>query len=150
MGRVNRVVFRVVVLILFGASAATSPGRLSFAAEKNHSRGINCDIQKQACVQSLSDREVRLNITPKPVKAMEELTFHVELTGPPPLQLPHIDLGMPGMKMGPNRVHLKSTGKNSFAGKGVIVRCPSGRTTWRATVTIPERGAVDFIFNVIY
>ena len=150
MGGISRGVIRVMVSILFGAAAVTSPGRLSFAADKNHSRGINCDIHKQACVQSLSDREIRLNITPKPVKAMTDLAFYVKISGETLDLLPHIDLGMPGMNMGPNRVRLKAVGQNSYAGRGVIVKCPSGRTIWRATVTIPEIGAVDFIFNVIY
>ena len=150
MGRVSRIVFRVTALILFWAVAVTSPGRISFAAEKNQSRGINCDIQKQACVQSLSDHEVRLNITPKPVKAMTDLAFYVKISGRVLDHPPYIDLGMPGMNMGPNRIRLEPVGQNSYAGKGVIVKCPSGRTIWRATVTIPEKGAVDFIFKVIY
>jgi hypothetical protein len=30
------------------------------------------------------------------------------------------------------------------------VRCPSGRRTWRATVTIPDVSQADFIFDAIY
>jgi hypothetical protein len=57
---------------------------------------------------------------------------------------------MPGMEMGRNHVELKSVGSGEFQGTGVIVRCPSGRTIWRATVTIPDQGTIDFIFDVIY
>ena len=57
---------------------------------------------------------------------------------------------MPGMKMGPNRVELKNTGNGAYEGRGVIVRCPSGRRTWFAHVTIPGTGEVKFIFDVIY
>ena len=35
-------------------------------------------------------------------------------------------------------------------GQGVIVRCPSGKRIWRATVTLPSIGNVDFTFDVVY
>jgi hypothetical protein len=49
-----------------------------------------------------------------------------------------------------DRMLLKSSGKFTYKGWSVIVRCPNGRRTWRATVTIPEVGQTDFIFDVIY
>jgi hypothetical protein len=57
---------------------------------------------------------------------------------------------MPGMKMGPNRVVLKEVGEGIYEGAGVIVRCSSGRRTWRATITFSDLGEVKFIFDVIY
>ena len=111
---------------------------------------INCDAHKGTCSQTLGDLTVSLEITPRPVKAMQDLVFTVFISGNPPPQSPYIDLGMPGMKMGPNRVALKNTGSGAYEGRGVIVRCPSGRRTWFANVTIPEAGEVKFIFNVIY
>ena len=65
-------------------------------------------------------------------------------------QLPYIDLGMPGMNMGPNRVQLKPVGKDTYEGQGVIVKCPSDRRIWQARLTIPDVGQADFIFDVIY
>ena len=93
-----------------------------------------------------------LAVTPRPVKAMQDLLFQVTFSAklPPNTMLPYIDLGMPGMKMGPNRVQLKSAGNDTYEGRGVIVKCPSGRRTWRATVTFPDLGQTDFIFDVIY
>ncbi len=111
---------------------------------------INCDIQHHACTQTVSNMTVTLDVQPKPVKAMENLTFQVSLNNYTSTKVPFIDLGMPGMNMGRNHVDLKKTGPNQFQGQGVIVRCPSGKTIWRATVTIPQTGKVDFIFDVIY
>jgi hypothetical protein len=110
----------------------------------------NCNIQEGSCTLDLSGHKVTLDIHPKPVKAMNDLTFRVTLTGEPLSSLPYIDLGMPGMKMGPNRVVLKEVGEGIYEGAGVIVRCSSGRRTWRATVTFPDLGEVKFIFDVIY
>jgi hypothetical protein len=89
-------------------------------------------------------------MSPKPVKAMKDITFRVKITGKTPTSNPYIDLGMPGMKMGPNRVSLKQMGQGLYEGTGIIVRCPSGRRTWNARVTVPTLGAVEFVFDVLY
>ena len=126
-----------------------APGRIS--AGDKYQEMINCDLHHGACTQNLAGSTVTLTVTPQPVKAMQDLLFQVTFTGK--LQsntMPYIDLGMPGMNMGPNRVQLKSAGIANYAGQGVIVRCPSGRRTWQATVTIPDIGQTEFIFDVIY
>jgi hypothetical protein len=96
--------------------------------------------------------DIRLDVTPKPVWAMRDLVFTVTLSGNSrsPETPPVIDLSMPGMDMGPNRVKMKSIGKNVFEGKGIIVKCPSGHRVWKATVTVPHIGQTEFIFDVIY
>lgn len=111
---------------------------------------INCDAHKGVCSQSSGDLTVSLEITPRPVTAMQDLVFKVSIEGATPAQPPHIDLGMPAMKMGPNKVALKSTGNGNYEGHGVIVRCKSGKRTWFANVIVPEAGEVKFVFDVIY
>ena len=88
---------------------------------------INCDAHNGVCSQSLGIHTVSLEIMPRPVKAMQDLVFKVSVSGNPPSKAPYIDLGMPAMKMGPNRVLLKPAGRGHYEGKGVIVRCKSGR-----------------------
>ena len=113
---------------------------------------INCDLHDEACVQRIGEMGVILEVTPRPVQAMTDLVFKVTLSGngPSPQSPPYIDLNMPGMDMGPNQVKMKTMAPKVYEGKGVIVRCPSGHRIWRATVTIPDRGKADFIFDVIY
>jgi hypothetical protein len=141
------ILFSVVILTAFLLAA---PGRTS--AGDKYQEMINCDLHRGACTQNLSGSTVTLAVAPRPVKAMQDLLFQVTLTGklPPNTKLPYIDLGMPGMNMGPNRVQLKSVGVATYEGQGVIVRCPSGRRTWQATVIIPDVGQTEFIFDVIY
>jgi hypothetical protein len=91
-----------------------------------------------------------LDILPKPVKAMRDLTFVLHLTGKKPDANPYIDLDMPAMHMGRNRVRLEPAAKDGYRGKGVIVRCASGKRTWKATVTVPGSGVVEFVFDVVY
>ena len=110
----------------------------------------DCDIHARSCQKALASRTVELDIHPKPVTAMQDLTFRVTISGEPLDQAPFIDLGMPGMHMGPNRVQLKSTGQGTYEGAGVIVRCKSGKRIWRATVTLPNIGKADFTFDVVY
>ena len=139
--------FTVAFLAVFLLAA---PGRIS-AGEKNQEM-INCNLHKGSCHQFLSETGVTLDVSPKPIKAMQDLLFQVTFSGklPPNTKRPYIDLGMPGMKMSPNRVQLQSVGYHTYEGRGVIVKCPSGRRIWSATVTIPDVGYADFIFDVIY
>jgi hypothetical protein len=111
---------------------------------------VDCDIQSGGCRKQINGRTIDLNIFPKPVKAMQDLIFQVEISGNPLSKAPFIDLGMPAMKMGPNRVTLKKNGAATYGGQGVIVRCKSGKTIWQATVTLPDVGSVVFTFDVIY
>jgi len=112
---------------------------------------INCDAHQGACSQLLGTRTVSLEISPRPVKAMQDLVFKVSISGSPPAKSPpYIDLGMPAMKMGPNRVVLKPAAQGNYEGQGVIVRCKSGRRTWFGNVVIPETGEVKFVFDVVY
>lgn len=139
--------FCVVILTVF---LLATPGCIS--AGDKYQVMINCDLRQGACTQNLAGYTVKLAVTPQPVKAMQDLLFQVTFSGklPPNARRPYIDLGMPGMNMGPNRVQLKSAGNTIYEGRGVIVRCPSGRRTWQATVTIPDVGQTDFIFDVVY
>jgi len=111
---------------------------------------VDCAIQSGPCTKSLADGTVTLDITPKPVRAMQDLIFTLAFSGLKPAHDPFIELGMPGMIMGSNRVVLKRAGDNTYRGTGVIVRCPSGRRTWKATVTVPDNGSAEFVFDVVY
>jgi hypothetical protein len=135
------------ILLLLGVMLYCPARGLSGEGEE---RAIDCAIESGPCTKSLGDGTLTLDITPKPVKAMHDLTFTVALSGLTPTIDPFIDLGMPGMVMGPNRVPLGRAGDGTYQGTGVIVRCPSGRRTWKATVTIPGKGAVEFVFDVVY
>jgi hypothetical protein len=140
-----------ITAVFLSAFWLAAPGRI-LAGDK-YQELINCDLHSHACTQTLAGGiAVTLEVTPKPIKAMQDLSFKVTLAGKQSAtpKAPYIDLGMPGMKMGPNRVQLKSAADNAYTGQGVIVRCPSGRKIWRATVIIPEVGHADFIFDVIY
>ena len=120
------------------------------AAEETPSTLTTCDIQLGPCTKVKETLTVTLEIFPKPVKAMKELTFRLTLTGRELSDNPHIDLSMPGMDMGPNRVLMARVGNNTYEGQGVIVKCPSGRRTWKAKVTLPDAGVMDFVFDVLY
>ncbi len=96
-----------------------------------------------------------LEITPRPIRAMVDLRFRLRLeglkrAGAPYPDPPFIDLDMPDMFMGYNRVYLSAEDPGIFSGSGVIVRCPSGIPTWKAMVTVPGTGEVTFVFDVQY
>lgn len=136
--------FRVLLFALVGLFFLS--GAIALASDPEP----NCAIQEGPCTLSAGNRTVTLNILPKPVRAMRELTFRVELSGEPPSSPPVIDLDMPGMEMGPNQVRLQRVNATTFEGTGVIVRCPSGKRLWSATVTLSETTKAKFLFRVRY
>ena len=111
---------------------------------------INCDAHSGACTQTIGDVTVTLEMTPRPVTALTDLKFQVTVSGIDSARATHIDLGMPAMKMGPNRVELKPVGSGEYEGRGVIVKCASGRRTWYAIVAVPDFGEAVFVFDVVY
>ena len=141
------------VLLLFIALFVAIAGPLSAgerAVERQH-----CSVNAGPCVAKTTDGaiEVTLDITPKPVAAMRELTFQVQLKdrrGPMTDASVKILLSMPGMYMGKNEVTLSSR-NGRYEGTGIIVRCPSGKKTWQADVVIRSSDKIDstgFIFEV--
>lgn len=123
---------------------------LAYAGEQTKSAN-NCDIQNGPCNQEVANGKITLDISPKPVTAMHDLVFRV--TCDPPVKVSDgasIDLNMPAMNMGRNRVVLKPVGEGVYEGRGVIVRCKSGDRTWRAQVNFPGMGSASFIFDVVY
>ncbi len=111
------------------------------------------NIHEGPCTITAGSRSITLNIEPKPVSAMKELTFRITVT--PCDKLPDrllLDLSMPGMMMGKNQVTLvKKSGclnESTYEGKGIIVRCMSGRTLWQVTILSDELQNPAFTFNV--
>ncbi len=111
----------------------------------------DCDINRGACLKRIGDIAVVLDITPRPVRSMKELAFSLKLRGVEADVLPKrilLELTMPGMEMGENKVILEGNGKGLYEGRGIIVRCPSGKRLWRAGVWLPGIGEASFLFNV--
>jgi hypothetical protein len=115
-----------------------------------------CDLQAGPCtLPAGNDVLVTLEVSPRPIRALAELTFTVEArrgadSAPGAVE---ISLGMPGMYMGENRVALAAVGPGRHRGKGTVVRCGSGRRDWVAEVTLrppdpaapPLRAAFPFV-----
>jgi YtkA-like len=111
----------------------------------------DCRIDTGACVRTSGALSVVLDIAPKPVQSMHELTFTVTVTekdNPIRDASVIISLSMPGMFMGENVVRLKHRVEGVYEGKGVIVRCPSGKKIWQASVII-KRGEKKTVVNYV-
>jgi hypothetical protein len=108
-----------------------------------------CDIHQGPCTITTSQHTVTLNIEPKPVSAMKELTFSVRVTPCDKLsETLLLDLSMPRMQMGKNQVTLVKKSACLYEGKGIIVQCMSGRTLWQVTILSDELKNPAFTFNV--
>jgi hypothetical protein len=122
------------------------------ASTTNPSLAQECEINAGPCSKKSGDAQVLLDIQPKPVKAMGELTFTVTVKGMKDYESLKLDLKMPGMYMGTNEVTLVKTGAGRYTGRGIIPRCHSGKRLWSATVVMPGHNPPEtsFLFNVLY
>lgn len=141
-------VLQLLLLSIFVLPLA-HPGAVQAVTDKA-SASQDCEINKGACSKKSGDTIVTLDIQPKPVRAMQELSFTVTLKGTGAYDSLKLDLQMLGMNMGPNQVTLVKSGSGSYTGKGVIPKCHSGKKLWSATVAIPGQAATSFRFNVLY
>jgi len=115
--------------------------------------GTPCDIDAGPCTTVIEETGVlvTLDISPRPVQSMAALDFTVTIEGrkvPLPGEDIFVDLTMPGMFMGENKVRLRTTGDGRWRGEGTIVRCPSGGSNWKAAVSVPPSGTAAFFFEV--
>jgi hypothetical protein len=116
-----------------------------------------CDLGAGPCTAPLEGGgEVTLEIGPRPIRTMTELTVRATWREPPPRVIrpelrmqSQVDLlettvafSMPGMEMGTNRVvlHPVLETEDALEGKAVLVRCASGRRDWIVTVTEAVKG----------
>ena len=134
--------------LLFGA------GQRAVASDPEKAT-IDCRASAGTCVKTIDGITITFDISPKPVKVMNDLTFAVTLTTkdkPVRGASVMIDLTMPGMFMGKNAVKLKEGTEGAHTGRGVIVRCPSGEKTWQASVVVRRADKTTiaaFTFEVI-
>jgi hypothetical protein len=123
---------------------------VAFSCSRDSTTDVKCAIHSGPCSYMVKGIEVILDITPNPVTTMTELEFTVRIRpdmAEPPRKL-LLDLAMPRMDMGENKIVLEEKAPGVYSGKGVIVTCPSGRKDWKATVWVPGTGEAYYIFEV--
>jgi hypothetical protein len=105
--------------------------------------GATCDLGAGPCALALDGMELRVELGPRPLAAMRELSVEAELRqGGAPLDGAEVALSfaMAGMDMGENRVRLAPAGGGRYRGKAILVRCLSGRRDWLASVAVRQGG----------
>jgi hypothetical protein len=147
--RMLRMILSTVVIPISLVMAVAAP------AASASETALPCDIQIGSCIMRTSDGiTIEFDIQPKPVAAMTESTFVVTVTrnGMPITDASvHLDLSMPHMFMGKNQPVMNHIKDNRYEGKGVIIRCASGRKTWQADVAVGSAGktaVAAFVFEV--
>ncbi len=121
-----------------GADSAglTQQVRVEAAAE------APCQLAAGPCQVAAGDLLISLDLG-RALATMKDLPVTVVVTrGGAPLEgaAAEISFAMKDMNMGENRVVLTPAGPGRHEGKGVLVRCHSGRKDWIATVTVRPAG----------
>ena len=112
---------------------------------------VECDLDGGPCTARTGGLDIVIEIFPRPVRTMTDLTVTVTATGDGggiDDEAVGVEFTMPGMVMATYRVVLDRTGEGEYGGAAVIVRCPSGGRSWRATVFGPSIPHTAFDFTV--
>jgi nitrogen fixation protein FixH len=108
--------------------------------------GVHCDAGERACAAESGGVRVVLDLSPRPPAPLKELRATVQLQrggAPLPGAEVSVELAMPGMYMGENRIRLRADGDGYYAGTGALVRCASGRRDWTAEVVARLPGGAE-------
>jgi nitrogen fixation protein FixH len=117
-----------------------------------------CDLASAPCTRPLpGGGALTLELFPRPLRTMGALSVRVvfpaalrpaqgergqaqgERIEAEPAEVT-VAFSMVGMEMGENRVRLERRAPFTFEGTAVLVRCPSGRRDWTATVAVARSG----------
>lgn len=109
---------------------------LDWDAAQHRARQPDCTLSAGPCTTESNGRRFTLDVTPRPLRAMTEVDFAVAVEPPLAGATGEIVLTMPGMYMGDNRVRVALASDGRLHGRGVFVRCASGRRVWSAEVRI--------------
>jgi nitrogen fixation protein FixH len=108
--------------------------------------GPACDLGQGPCGADADGARLTLELAPRPIQPLSDLAVTVTLArdgAPVEGAEVALDLAMPGMFMGQNRVALQPLGGGRYAGRAVVVRCASGRRDWVAEVVARLPGGVE-------
>jgi len=98
-----------------------------------------CDLHTGFCEAVLSEKRVRLSITPGPLHSMKPLQVLVQIEGID-AQAVLLDIQGRDMYMGINQTQLHSTDRTSgdWSGNTELAVCTTGEMTWRAYLIIDD------------
>jgi len=147
MGRCSGIE-RLLVSAAGGVTVSMFLAVLLISACRQNPPAPDCDIQAGACTRTIGRTEVVLDVSSRPVRVMDPVEFIVRLrnAGSAPARI-MLELSMPGMEMGENRVVLRRTGDGTYRGSGIMVKCTSGSRLWKATLWVPGTGEAEYIFR---
>jgi hypothetical protein len=133
-------------------AAAAACGRGTGPQREVPAAAARCAPDEGPCtVAGPGNLLLRLEISPRPVRTLKDLLFRLEARRdgrPVGDDSVALDLRMPGMAMGVNRVLLARVGAGLYEGRGAIVRCPSGGRAWEAALSSPSIPGVAVAFEV--
>ena len=157
---------KILIFILFmvfvlqcGNGRLPDQKKLPSQPKEQLTKGENyCDVHSTVCEFSIKEggeiiAQGILNLHPKPVYAMKPIEFDLTLTTSK-LQNPEIllNLTMPAMYMGINKVFLKKVSKNVYKGNGMFAECVTEDRRWNIKIVFKENEKIytkDIQFDII-
>ena len=97
-----------------------------------------CDLHKTSCNIKIQDETTfELEVTPKTIPLMEELTFLIKSNNPN-LENLKLNIYATNMFMGEFHLPIKNLGDGNYQAVGTLPTCPVGNMQWNADIRIEK------------
>jgi len=120
-------------MIDFNALYQSFKGEAQFVTQNK-----KCDLHKTSCEIKLQNGTTfELEVTPKTIPLMEELTFSIKSNNPN-LENLKLNIYATNMFMGEFNLPIKNLGDGNYKAVGTLPTCPVGDMQWNADIRIEK------------
>lgn len=106
----------------------------------------DCDLHKSECKIKVGNKEYSLEVFPKDIPLMKNLTFKLK-TDEKNLEKLQINIYATNMFMGDFYLKFNETSKGVYEAKGTLPTCPVGKMQWNADVQLKDNLGARFQFQ---
>lgn len=108
-----------------------------------YAQSPSCDLHVNSCKADIPKiGSIELDIEPKSIPLMEELTFTVKTKKDISTDELDLQIYATNMNMGYHRFTLKKISKNTYQAKGILPTCTVGGMIWNAEVVDGNQGGL--------
>ncbi len=117
----------------FNALYQSFKGDADFITQKK-----SCDLHKSSCNITIQDGTTfELEITPKTIPLMEQITFKIKSNNPNLKNL-KLNIYATNMFMGDLNLPIKNLGDGKYEATGMLPTCPVGDMLWNADIRVEK------------
>lgn len=119
----------------------------SFEKEAEYTlQDTSCDLRKSACVIKMDNKEFNLEVFPKDIPLMKNLTFRLK-TDAKNFNEKSLNIYATNMFMGYFNLKFKKVSQGVYEAKGMLPTCSVGNMQWNADLIVSDGKGARFQFQ---